>query len=168
MSLEEKQKYLRENILEKGLDHQQFIEFIQTHSEDTEEFNLGKVDFDDLQDLVKQFRDANSPVVVDNLDEEDDEYEDQNEPGHADGFSKTIKVNKFEPTQLSNHFGQIEVSVEDPEIVKLNMLHRKHTSYTVTTLPFGWRVKRRYSDFEWLMKCLVMRFPAHYVLTTLT
>ena len=57
----------------------------------------------------------------------------------------------------------VTVHIGEPETVKGKGLKQSYTVYTITTLPYNWVVRRRYSDFEWFLKCLEKRFPAHYV-----
>jgi hypothetical protein len=60
----------------------------------------------------------------------------------------------------------LEVSVSNPENVKGKGFQSGYTVYTIKLSSFGWKVKRRYSDFSWLLKCLEKRFPANYVSST--
>jgi len=72
-------------------------------------------------------------------------------------------VAKYIETQLVSD-QKVVVQVSNPELVQSgNIIKGKFTVFTISTQPFGWEVKRRYSDFEWLHKCLVKRFSAHYV-----
>lgn len=57
----------------------------------------------------------------------------------------------------------VTVHIGEPENVKGKGLKQSYTVYTITTMPYNWVVKRRYSDFEWFLKCLEKRFPANYV-----
>lgn len=71
-------------------------------------------------------------------------------------------VARYVPTQLVDQ-PKIDVEVSNPEIIKRKGLKGSYTVYSVKTSPFGWIVKRRYSDFEWVYNCLIKRFPANYV-----
>jgi len=57
----------------------------------------------------------------------------------------------------------LTVEVSNPEVVKGKGLKGKYTVYTIKCDTFAWLVKRRYSDFDWLYRCLIKRFPANYV-----
>lgn len=73
-------------------------------------------------------------------------------------------VEKFEPTVLVGKAKELTIEVSNPEVVKGGLFNgRSYTTYTLTTGPFNWSVKRRYSDFIWLHDCLIKRFPANYV-----
>lgn len=62
----------------------------------------------------------------------------------------------------------VTIQIGEPETIKGKGLKQSYTVYTITTMPYNWVVKRRYSDFEWFLKCLEKRFPAHYVRNKLT
>ena len=99
--------------------------------------------------------------------EEEAEVEDEEEAKEFEknigSFLKTVKVQKLESTELCTT-EPIRVEILRAELSqRSSFLKGKFTIYTIHTLPFKWTVKRRYSDFVWLVKCLKMRFPAHYV-----
>lgn len=55
------------------------------------------------------------------------------------------------------------VEVTDPQVVSQSMFTSSYATYLVITSPFGWAVRRRFSDFEWLHKVLVEHFPGRFV-----
>jgi sorting nexin-7/30/sorting nexin-8 len=55
------------------------------------------------------------------------------------------------------------VEVTDPQVVTHSMFSKSYANYLVITSPFGWTVRRRYSDFEWLRKVLCEHFPGRFV-----
>ena len=97
--------------------------------------------------------------------EVEEEEEDEEEEQTLGTFMKKVKVKKLEHTELCTT-EPIRVEIQSAELSKRSsFLKGKFAIYTIHTLPFKWTVKRRYSDFVWLVKCLKMRFPAHYVST---
>ena len=95
--------------------------------------------------------------------EEEEEEEDDEEEQTLGTFMKKVKVKKLEHTELCTT-EPIRVEIQKAELSKRSsFLKGKFAIYTIYTLPFKWTVQRRYSDFVWLVKCLKMRFPAHYV-----
>lgn len=50
-----------------------------------------------------------------------------------------------------------------PEHVKGGIFTASFIQYKIKTLPFGWEVKRRYSDFNWLRTVLVKIHPGFVV-----
>lgn len=55
------------------------------------------------------------------------------------------------------------VEVTDPQVVSASIFSKSYANYLVLTSPFGWAVRRRYSDFEWLRKVLCEHFPGRFV-----
>lgn len=46
-----------------------------------------------------------------------------------------------------------------------NHNNKQYTSYSVTTTPQDWEVRRRYSEFGWLRSMLLQRYPGMFVPT---
>ena len=114
--------------------------------------------------------DAKSDDAVANVEEnaqEDPENEEITEEDIAEEQSIQRYYNKrqcgsYEKTILVSS-ESFWVAVNNPENVKGKGLKSGYTVYTITLDPFKWSVKRRYSDFEWLVKCLEKRFPSNYI-----
>lgn len=49
----------------------------------------------------------------------------------------------------------IQIKVGKFEKVEGKLFSKSYISYLITTMPFNWKVKRRFSDFEWLHQILV-------------
>jgi len=64
-------------------------------------------------------------------------------------YSHIIKVRTCEPSPLNDE-KNVKVIVGEPEMVKGGLFSASFIQYKVTTMPFGWSVKRRFSDFFWL------------------
>lgn len=97
-----------------------------------------------------------------NDEDEEDEEEDIEEEQNNQRYYNKRECGKYQKTVLVDA-QDTKVSVSNPENVKGKGLKSSYTVYTVKLSPFDWNVKRRYSDFEWLVKCLQKRFPANYV-----
>lgn len=69
---------------------------------------------------------------------------------------------QMEKTQLSEE-DQVIVRLTNPEIKSGGLMSGKNLFFDISTQPLGWKVKRKYADFEWLMSTLKKRFPANYV-----
>ena len=52
----------------------------------------------------------------------------------------------------------IQIKVGSFEKVEGKMFSKAYVSYLITTLPFNWNVRRRFSDFEWLRQHLVTNY----------
>ena len=53
----------------------------------------------------------------------------------------------------------ISITISEPEEIDGGLLYGKYIIYKVITEPFGWNVKRRYSDFDWLRQLLIKFYP---------
>jgi len=73
-------------------------------------------------------------------------------------YSSTLNVKLAETTQLRDG-KNMEISVHGYEQTKSGLFSITHTNYLVKTLPYGWDVKRRYSDFFWLRSTLQRLHP---------
>ena len=174
--LGEKQAFLRENILEKGYDAEDFMKLLQSKKG---ELGLDLVSWtmDELRDAVKEFTNENSGAEGD---EEKDignnipKGDDDNNYGSSDEIYDLDKFSKDHPegsgpkeeygkcaisefSQFSNK-DDIVVKVSDPEKVNGGIFSKSFISYTVETQPFGLRTKKRYSDFLWLRNTLALMY----------
>ena len=50
-----------------------------------------------------------------------------------------------------------------PEVINKGLFSKKYAVYKVTTAPFKYEVKRRFSDFMWLRTMLVREYSTIYV-----
>ena len=174
--LGEKQAFLRENILEKGYDAEDFMKLLQSKKG---ELGLDLVSWtmDELRDAVKEFTNENSGAEGD---EEKDignnipKGDDDNNYGSSDEIYDLDKFSKDHPegsgpkeeygkcaisefSQFSNK-DDIVVKVSDPEKVNGGIFSKSFISYTIETQPFGLRTKKRYSDFLWLRNTLALMY----------
>lgn len=56
-----------------------------------------------------------------------------------------------------------EINLISPEHVKGGVFSSAYIQYTVKTAPFGWHVKRRFTDFFWLRDTLKKLHPGVFV-----
>mmetsp|Transcript_19204 Transcript_19204/g.35110 ORF Transcript_19204/g.35110 Transcript_19204/m.35110 type:complete len:609 (+) Transcript_19204:206-2032(+) len=73
-----------------------------------------------------------------------------------------IPCKQLLPTELYR-VSDASIEVGQPEEVKQGLLKKNYFVYPIKTQPFGWTVKRRFSDFAWLRDFLVAYFPGHAV-----
>ena len=72
---------------------------------------------------------------------------------------KTKNTEKNGLTECSD----LKVNVSEPLVTGGGIFSKKYVVYTVITEPFGWSVKRRYSDFVWLRSSLLTINLASYL-----
>ena len=159
--LSEKQAFLRENILEKGYDAEDFMKLLQSKKGDVG-LDLVSWTMEELREAVKEFTKENSGIETnDNKNGEDlnkDEDNEQNDEIYdLDKFSKDHpeitgikeeygKCAITEFTQFSDK-NDITVKLSNPEKVSGGIFSKSFISYTVETQPFNFKTKKRYSDF---------------------
>ena len=170
--LSEKQACLRENILEKGYDAEDFMKLLQSKKGEVG-LDLVSWTMEELREAVKEFTKENSGIEtndtknVDDLNKEEDN-EQIDEIYDLDKFSKDHpeitgikeeygKCAITEFTQFSDK-DNITVKLSNPEKVSGGIFSKSFISYTVETQPFGFKTKKRYSDFLWLRNTLSLMY----------
>jgi sorting nexin-7/30/sorting nexin-8 len=170
--LSEKQAFLRENILEKGYDAEDFMKLLQSKKGDVG-LDLVSWTMEELREAVKEFTKENSGIETnDNKNGEDLNKEEDNEQNEEvydlDKFSKDHpeitgikeeygKCAITEFTQFSDK-NDITVKLSNPEKVSGGIFSKSFISYTVETQPFNFKTKKRYSDFLWLRNTLSLMY----------
>ena len=173
--LQNKQAYLRENVLEKGYDAEEFMTFLQMKKPD-EGLDLNNWSMDELINAVNEF------ISDKNLEKEDDGEDNGNKNNLLDGENKNgvEQMEKLPPGQdkLDDKFSSIydlndeitkcqmteitvistkksiKVKLSNPQKIDNGIFSRSFIQYTVKTEPFGYITNKRYSDFSWLRKML--------------
>ncbi len=109
-SQEEKQNYLRENILEKGYDTNQFINFLKSKKGE-EGADISNWSMLDLQNVVQEFISLNSSALIQQHNDSTDDSANNNE------INNTIDNNQVIP-QINETYGQINQNEEDSGEIK--------------------------------------------------
>ena len=170
--LNQKQAFLRENILEKGYDAEDFMKLLQNKKGDIG-LDLESWTMDELRDAVKEFTKENSGIETTESKEEEKinkiEVNENNDKIYdLDQFTKDHpessglkeeygKCSITEFTQFSEK-ENITVKISNPEKVSGGIFSKSFISYTVETKPFGFSTKKRYSDFLWLRNTLSLMY----------
>ena len=187
-NLEKKQAFLRQSILEKGYDADDFMAFLQ---EKKGEFgtDLNNWELNELISAVAEFTSLHSKIDneqennnnndqinnnnieninpiennnnnINNKNDVEKSYDiipnvnGENEINNNQNNSSFIKNNQTELTTLSTS-SNISINLGFPEKVDGWLIFTKsYVSYQIITLPFNFKVRRRYSDFEWLRNIL--------------
>jgi len=174
--LNEKQTFLRENILEQGYDAEEFMKLLQDKKGESG-LDLLSWTMNELKDAVNEFIKNKSPEYVPLAEEEKNEntindkendVEDQPAPeeaynldkfsqDHPEGSAPQKELYGFcnvnETTEFSTKEG-ITVKVTSPEKVEGGIFSKSYVSYLVKTEPFEYKNRKRYSDFLWLRNTL--------------
>jgi len=193
---QEKQNYLRQNIMEAGYDVNAFVEFLMGKKGEAGA-DVANWSLPDLKNVVQEFINLNNNQQEevnnnndevkndDNVDENknvENENDNNKEIKNANDKKEGIKqVNKEVNKEKSEEFNygiisksemqclkvlnndisncnNIQITVGSFEKVEGKIFSKSYVSYLVTTMPFNWNVRRRFSDFEWLRQTLVNHY----------
>ena len=155
-TLEQKQQYLMENILEKGYDLDKFLEFLSNKKGESN-MNLNNWS---LQEIIKasnefinndQDSNKNNFQIEDNFNIINDKYEEK--------IPQEQYINCFliEETPISKE-NKLEIKASEPKIEKGGFFSFSYCTYLLKTSPLNLEVRRRYSDLIWLYNILKTQF----------
>ena len=174
--LNEKQTFLRENILEQGYDAEEFMKLLQDKKGESG-LDLLSWTMNELKDAVNEFIKNKAPDYVPlaeeekneiKIDDKENDVEDQPAPeeaynldkfdeDHPEGSAPQKELFGFcnvnETTEFSTKEG-IKVTISSPEKVEGGIFSKSYVSYLVKTEPFEFKNRKRYSDFLWLRNTL--------------
>ena len=162
---EAKQALLTTEIAEKGLDRQQFVDFVtqkKPYGDDLNNWTL-----DELKQLIEEFKgiaaNAQQPteeqVPEENMEIMADETKEEKEKTYI-----TVNCRKLEKNELNDK--EIHVLIQDPKPIETGFLQQNYVAYQVVTQELNWNVQRRFSDFEWL-RLMLIKFNTGYVVPPL-
>ena len=155
--IEQKQNYLRMNILEKGYDAEQFMNFLQLKKGDLG-LDLNNWTLNELTSAVQEFilqnnnnqTQGSNNTQNTNLIQMDMENTDQN-PFYSINSSEEefLQCGKIIPNELYQS-KDVEINISFPEKIEGGLFTKSYVTYLMKTTPFGYKIRKRYSDFEWL------------------
>ncbi len=169
--LEEKQDYLRSNIVDLNYDPSDFLNFLVCkHGE--ESTDLDHFSMSELKKLVSEFQETHNKVsntseAVDN--EEQDNHQnnkiEENDKSSIEQIIHNSKINeevtvnttKVETSPLLDK--SFIVTLSKPEKKEGGIFSKSYITYLLTTSTINTEVRRRYSDFEWLRSIFLQLFP---------
>ena len=180
---QEKQNYLRQHIMDAGYDTNAFVEFLIEKKGD-EGADVANWSLSDLKDVVQEFialnggNDANEDYNY-NQQQQEERYESNetyNEPKETRQQSQQRQQN-YKASEcnygivtnniihcVKSNIGEIyscdniQIKVGSFEKIEGKVFSKAYVSYLITTLPFNWNVRRRFSDFEWLKQYLIANY----------
>ena len=170
---EEKQLYLREHILNKGYDANEFMDYFKD-STGTADLNLNDYTMDEIKEVVNGFyakknpkqndKDAlpRIPTELRSESEQDNNNIDNTNSissGHLNenGVEEMVRCVQIEKTEFSK-IPELEIKIKFPEKVEPGIFSKPYMSYSVHANPIGLTARKRYSDFEWLHNVLTGHF----------
>ena len=159
-----KQNLLQKEILDKDLDKDLFIKFCLEKKERGDD--LSTWTYEELEGIVKEFQSKNSKddkkqQPVDDVNVEQVGKMEQIDTDEKKFKESEIQCRKLEKTQLNGN--ALSISIQNPKEVDKGVFGQNYVLYEMVTEPFGWNVKRRYSDFDWLRRLIVKLYPGFNV-----
>ena len=79
--------------------------------------------------------------------------------------SDSKKCKPTDKTQIGK-VENIEITVSDPEKKETGFIKKTHIAYLVTTNPLNFKVRRRFSEINWLRQALLNIFPTNLIPVT--
>ena len=183
-SREEKQNFLRENILEKGYDVNIFINFLKSKKGGDEGADISSWSMQDLQNVVQEFISLSSAQMPN-----EDLIENENSQSNImDDSAANSRINETEinnqtiedPTNLKEEdfgltvpdfieckesektelckYNKIEITVSDPQKVDKGFFSKAYIDFAVATNPCKLLVRRQHAEFVWLKERLSIIF----------
>ena len=165
-SQQQKQQYLRENILDKGYDANEFMEYFKEYS-GQQEINLNDYTMDSLIEVVNGFyskkdqgnqqqnsfppipNDLKSDYGQDNINKNSNNSN-SNGQLNENGIENIVNCTKIEKNKFKD-IDNLEIKIVFPEKVEAGIFSK---SYGVSVTQTGVNIRKRYSDFEWLYQLL--------------
>lgn len=191
-TLDFKQNYLRQEIMEKDYDPEEFLAFFQ-EQRDGYDLDLDYITYVDLQKIVEEFQNycrsnsKESRRAMSSLTKQEDNVASMEKIGE-----RSESKDKIENSKLPIKKQQTIILTEDNEIdemilcqkidksplyghriVKIEitkttqnkggLFQSSYTTYTIVTSGINTEVTRRYKDFDWLRDELKHQFPGMFV-----
>ena len=176
--LEKKQTFLRANILEKGYDAEEFMNFLQTKKGEFG-LDLNNWNISELKIAVQEFisslekdnlllnpQNINKEEEVDknlnndnnnNLENDENNNKEEMEQEENQNTNKSvediIECQKVTPNEflLSN---DVDIKLSFPQKIEGGLFTKSYVTYLMQTTPLDFKLRKRYSDFEWLRNIL--------------
>ena len=166
--LQQKQNFLRINILERGCDAEQFMTFLQSKKGELG-LDLNNWTLNELTLAVQEFNSLNNNNNLQNNNQDQQNPEEKNiEDNNNDLIQMDVEHNpnnKFQSQEEYIHCEkvslnelslskEIDIKLSFPEKVEGGLFSKSYVTYLMQTTPLGYKIRKRYSDFDWLRNIL--------------
>ena len=175
--LEKKQTFLRTNILEKGYDAEEFMNFLQTKKGEFG-LDLNNWNINELKTAVQEFissldkdnillnpqninkegeLDNNLNTENNNLENNENDNKEEIEQEENQNQNKQIEdiiqCEKVTPSELTLQ-DDVDIKLSFPQKIEGGLFSKSYVTYLMQTTPLDFKLRKRYSDFEWLRHIL--------------
>ena len=182
--IEEKQTYLRENILNKGYNAEEFMSYLNIKKGE-KGLDLGNWTMEELENTVAEFIEIKnkSQKKEDSTKTKSDKKPKNKNKDKGDKNKNNLlseeerkRNQEYMENQLNSIFepefivsvlsettpitdaGSVQIKLSSPEKVDGGIFGKSYITYLIETSPFNFRVRKRYSDFEWLRNALCSQY----------
>ena len=151
-TLEEKQQYLREQIIEQGFDGTDFFSFIklELHLE-SDDIDVSDISFDRLVRIVNDFKAIEAT------------HNTTTTESSADYQITSLTDLKPDLPSTSLCTENLNITVSDPKKQTNGFFGSSFFTFKITTNPCNFNVRRRFSEIGWLRLKLTVLFPGSIV-----
>ena len=177
--LEKKQTFLRTNILEKGYDAEEFMNFLQTKKGEFG-LDLNNWNINELKTAVQEFissldkdnillnpqninkegeldnnlnTENNNNNLENNENDNKEEIEQEENPIQNKQLEDIIQCEKVTPSELTLQ-DDVDIKLSFPQKIEGGLFSKSYVTYLMQTTPLDFKLRKRYSDFEWLRHIL--------------
>ena len=184
ISAEEKQNYLRENILEKGYDTNKFIDFLKSKKGE-EGADITNWTMTDLKIIVKEFTSQNNNEEnIETETKEDNQFKQDTEQNTRTSLTSPSNESKSKSNSLSieqqdedfgiilpefenckvcettelSKYENLEITINSYKKVDKGIFSKSYITFLIATNPINLNVYRRFSDFDWLRERLSVMY----------
>ena len=148
-------------------------EFKKNNINQDEEFNINNNLDNDNDNIAedKEIEDDDTINIENEIEKKNEKEREERQKYRSDKkhksknkkekVEKIIKCKTLEKTELNDK--DIIIEIKDPIEINAGLFSKNYIAYTVETQPLGWKVQRRYNDFDLLRKLLIKHFPFYKV-----
>ena len=112
----------------------------------------------DWVDIENDIEDIKESLTYSQKKTEEDEKENKENELYGIKNIEEIACQAIPNNEITN-CENIQIKIDSFEKVKgNNVFSKSYATYLITTIPFGWKVRRRFSDFEWLHQILSQEY----------
>ena len=159
-----KQKIIKENILDKHYDKDQFFSYFMRLKPENGD-NLKNWSIEELNNTINNFITEKNQYYLNTQQEMNQNIKINNKPNSNSNLnSYEVPCGKLEKTILNDK--QIKVEIKNPRSIEGGFFTNNYILYDLeTTIDINtkWLVQRRYSDFIWLRESLCKFYPREFI-----
>ena len=167
-----KQKYIKENIIDKNYDRNKFLSYCLKEKPDNGH-DLNFWTMDELINVIINFtqdqnnlqNEINSQIHLDIGQLKNDNDNNNNQNNNQNPYIQEINCKTLNKSYFNNK--QIKIEMKNPNSIETNYFSQNYVLYTIETTIIEenkkFVVQRRYSDFIWMREVLTKNFPRIFV-----